>query len=269
MPFRQTARSTARKALRTAQVRFPSIPDRKYELQRTVRRLRRQPFERDFHVVSMLPGALAGPCLDVGANRGQSIEALQLLGVTGPITSFEPNPVLFERLQARYGADPQVTLHRLGLGAEDADLPLYVPVYGGYVFDGLASFDRSEAAEWLRDQLYFYRDDALDLQEHVCSLRRLDEFGLEPTFAKFDVQGFELLALQGAAATLRASEPILIIEWPADPVTDFLATLGYQPYTYEVDHLVPGIITGPNIVFLTERRASEIGRRPGAIVDPD
>ena len=61
----------------------------------------------------------------------------------------------------------------------------------------------------------------------LIPLGKLDDFKLEGIdFIKIDVEGFELSVLQGAEATLRANQPIIIVEEKMHGARHF----GQQPY---------------------------------------
>jgi FkbM family methyltransferase len=47
------------------------------------------------------------------------------------------------------------------------------------------------------------------------------------TLAKIDVEGHELAALRGMENLLKRDHPILIVEGQAEPVRDYLGSLGY------------------------------------------
>jgi FkbM family methyltransferase len=56
--------------------------------------------------------------IDVGANRGQTIDMLKSAFTTPNIYSFEPNPVLASRLMAKYG-NCGVTIEASAAGSEE------------------------------------------------------------------------------------------------------------------------------------------------------
>ena len=222
-------------SLRTFQVHFPHLVGTKFALMRMLRQFLHIPFERDFKALSLFPISDDALLLDVGANRGQSTDAI-LLAVGNKrvqIHLFEPNEVLFHKLKQMFGADERIWLHDFGLGDETTESTLFVPFYRKWMFDGLASFDEEEARNWLRRRLYFYDERLLTLRESRCRLRTLDELGLEPFFIKIDVQGYEYNALKGGEKTLRAHEPVLLVEAPDDLVIDFLSDIGYRYFAYE------------------------------------
>jgi FkbM family methyltransferase len=82
---------------------------------------------------------LHGTYVDIGANTGQSIESIKLFAPGANVVSFEPNPELADKLERRYRGDPKVKIKAIGLSDAVAMLTLHVPVYRGFVYDGLAS----------------------------------------------------------------------------------------------------------------------------------
>ena len=222
--------------IRALQSRFPALADVKADAQRAWRRLRRRPFEIDFEILARLPVEPGRVLVDVGANRGQSIDAMRLYHQGAPIHAFEPAARLADRLEAMFAGDPALTLHRVGLGERADTRPLYTPVYRGFGYDGLASFDPAEARGWLNAETVANFDpNALTLHEAACTLARLDDFNLAPAFIKLDVQGFERAALLGGEATLRAHEPVVMIE--NNPAADALLT---EDWGWRRAHFTPG-----------------------------
>ena len=67
----------------------------------------------------------------------------------------------------------------------------------------------------------------------ICRIRTLDSFGLDPFFAKIDVQGSELRVLMGGQETIARNRPVLLIEWPEPEVSDWLTERGYVPYAFD------------------------------------
>ena len=105
---------------------------------------------------------------------------------------FEPNPANYVSLArlARRFADVRVEPY--GLAEKAGVATLYVPSYRGKVMSGLASFDRTNAMAWLsEDTVFGFEPEQLAVEEIPLSLRRLDDFQLEPDFIKIDVQGLE------------------------------------------------------------------------------
>ena len=247
-----------KKLIRTAQVEFPYFLDLKFEVMRKIRAVLRRPFESDFAALPLLRPPRGAEFIDVGANRGQSIEAIHMLLPEVIVRSFEPNAVLFNKLRSDFGSEPWVRLHNFGLGAEATEAVLFVPFYKRWMFDGLASFDEGQARDWLPNRLYFYSDRHLRIEPLVCSMRRLDDLGARPFFMKIDVQGLELQVLEGGQETLRRHHPVLLIETPGRPVVDFLAQMGYSQFAFidgQFKRDIPGKL---NTFFMTEETISHL-----------
>ena len=239
--------ASLRKAIRTAQNLFPLLQDAKNGFYHLSRRYGGAVHDPHFSIVRLLPPQPGDLFLDVGANHGQSILAIRHFRPDAPIISFEPHPMLFQRLERRFGRMPGVRLINCGLAAKEADLTLYVPAYRGFVYDGIASFSRESAYTYLSSEtLYFFSPKRVSVSEHVCHVRTLDSFELAPSFMKMDIEGFEYDALQGAMQTLRQHEPVLLVEqfWGDGRVPDLLKSLGYVEVVEHEGALVPGRSTG-------------------------
>ncbi len=249
------------KLLRTVQADFPWLLEAKFATQRFISRALRRPHDADFRALALFGDVDGALYLDVGANRGQSIDAILMFTRRSCIWSFEPNPLLAAQLARRYQNEGRVAIQAYGLGDREGAFKLYVPYYKQWMYDGLASLKRAAAAEWLQDRMYGYRDRHLTIQEVDCQIRRLDDLALAPFFIKLDVQGYELEALTGGERTLRKHEPILLIESPDEATRRFLGGLGYQPYQYQLGHdrrgaLRPAVLGDTNTFFLTDRKAA-------------
>ena len=114
---------------------------------RTGARLR-IPSETSYKAIARFPLEPGKAFVDIGANRGQTIKSIRLYRAADPIVSFEPNPRLAQRLVQRYRSDRNLTVNAFGLGIEPGEFSLHVPSYRGFVFDGLASFEREAAQDW-------------------------------------------------------------------------------------------------------------------------
>ncbi len=90
--------------IRDMQSRFGALLEAKATLQRTVRRAQKRPFEADFYVLEKL-NVGEGLCLDVGGNRGQSIDAIRLMQPDCKIVSFEPSSLLADALEKQTAGD--------------------------------------------------------------------------------------------------------------------------------------------------------------------
>ena len=234
---------TVMKGVRTLQSNFPLLKSAKDLFYYRVRKLLSIPHERDFQALRNLKPPSGRVLVDVGANQGQSIESMSIYLPTARIVSFEANPNLARKLQARYARTGRIAVVMRGLADVRGTFPLYVPSYRGYEYDGLASLDKTAAASWISEQTVFSFDPArLTIAKLECEISTLDDEKLAPWFIKVDVQGYEYNVLQGGMKTLREYEPVLLIEsFRSDPRTVRLADgLGYEEYSFDNGRLQKG-----------------------------
>ncbi len=199
------------KIIRDLQSRFGYLLEAKYAVQRFVRKLRKAPFEFEFEILKYLnPNGRSA--VDVGANRGQSIDSVRLYHKKAQIFSFEPNEGLFDKLVARFKNDKNLTLHNMGLGKDELSAELFVPYYRKFMYDGLASFSEDRATSWLNaETVWKFNPKLLNVERQTCRIDVLDKFSLTPFFLKVHVQGFELEVLQGGKETIRTHRPVILI----------------------------------------------------------
>lgn len=143
--------------------------------------------------------------VDVGANVGMiSLLASRLVGPAGRVVSFEPNPVVYQRLRGHIDANrlgELVTTHNMALGERDETLTLRVPTQ----HTGLATL--GQVREEFRDQVS---------AEYSVAVKRGDEVLAGPSpgevFIKIDVEGFECSVLRGLEGVIRARRPAIVTE---------------------------------------------------------
>jgi len=243
-----------KKTLRTVQINFPSLQNYKFNLTRFIRTQFKIPFEQDFKALSILQIPEDALFLDVGANRGQSTDAIFMnVGKKIRLQLFEPNKFLCKKLSKFFGDNSQVKINNFGLGEENSTSPLFVPFYNQWMFDGLASFVEYEAVSWLQNRVFFYNQELLKVQKIDCQVRKLDDLNLDPFFIKIDVQGYEFSALKGGEQTLKQYKPILLIENPEDLdlIIDYLRGFGYQIYAFQEGKFIPNTKGYLNTFFMT------------------
>lgn len=169
--------------------------------------------------------------VDVGANYGHfSLAAAALVGPTGHVHAFEPNPATFARLQVNLMLNPevvQVAATNAGLGDREGELDLMVPS----INSGGASFAGSRH---------------VDTTVVRCPVLVGDQvLGPDPVrLVKIDVEGFELRVLRGLARTISRDRPWIITEVRSSllaldgvSVADlarFLGQWGYRPLRLDV-----------------------------------
>jgi len=228
--------ATVKKSIRSLQVFFPRLVDFKAEIRYQLQHTFRIPHEADFKALSQFHPRPDEMMIDVGANRGQSIESILIHQPRARIEAFEPNSRLWPSLKRRYNASSTVKVHPVGLSDCDESLELFVPIYRGFVFDGLASVEYAKAYSWLNsDRLYGFSASHLKIENYSARLVRMDTLQLRPGFIKIDVQGTELKVVKGGLETIRKYLPVLLIEsiGPEDQISKLLDELGYHCYAFQ------------------------------------
>ncbi len=249
-----------KKALRTLQVFFPALGDIKPALYRRWMRLTRQPSESTYKLFAKFPFAAGSQFLDVGANHGQTVDSFRIYNDSVPVLSFEPNPLLAAKLSTRLACDPRVEIAAFGLGEEEGRFTLFVPSYRGYIFDGLASFDRRAAESWLSDKTIYNFDPAkLELRQIECVTKRWDRLETRPALVKIDVQGFELNVLRGGSNTIDRHRPVFIIE-NDEPMAhwDYLRGKSYRQVGYEGGKLLVDRMSFRNTLYIPEEKLAAL-----------
>ena len=135
--------------------------------------------------------------IDVGGNRG--VYAYQLGRLGARVEVFEPNPTCFSVLVAWAAGKPGVHLHSVALSSHAGSANLHIPIDGfGIEHDASTSIEHTGFTQ-SRDQL--------------VPLQTLDSYQFEgASLIKIDVEGHEYSVIEGAAATIAASRPALLVE---------------------------------------------------------
>ncbi len=242
---------------RMLQSYFPVLQDARFEGERWLRRRLHAVHDRDWRAFGNLRIA-DGEVLDIGANRGQSIDSFRVMWPDVRIISFEPNARLAARLQAEFAGDPHVRIEAVGLSDRAGLMMLYLPRYRRLVFDGLASLDRDEAMNWLNaDRISGYDPALLQCLEMLVEVRTLDSFGLAPSVIKLDIQGAEEVVLRGGMHTIERTHPAILLEGATPAIADLLEPLGYAPHVFDGNKLLSGRLDSNNVFFLTAAHRGE------------
>lgn len=178
--------------------------------------------------------------LDIGANCGWYSLALARHCPTARIHAFEPVPhthdILLRNIQ--HNALGNIETHRLAFSNQEGTLEfLYTPRCSGAT--SLLKAGQPASLE--------------QLEKITCPGTTLDSFctrhGLAPGIIKCDVEGAELMVIQGGEKMLATHKPVILIEllrkWsrqfgyhPNHAVT-LLARHGYRAYTLSTSGLTP------------------------------
>jgi FkbM family methyltransferase len=259
-----------KKLIRTITIFFPFLKDFTYSFKRLLRTAFNSSVEEDFNAIDLFPAEKDALFLDIGGNQGAVTDVLLRKNKHCKIYSFEPNPVVFKRLRSRFASNDRVKLFNFGLGEKEGSFKLYVPVYHGYMFDGLGSLCSTFDDSWLSGTIFFYDRKFLQIRELDCEIKRLDDLHLDPFFMKVDVEGFELEVFRGGAATIKRSQPIILMESGEkdDEIIEFMAQLGYRVYRYCGGEFIEGECGSPNSFFMTDEKYRLLTSRSGKGQNP-
>ncbi len=244
--------------IRSTQSRFPWLRAAKFEAYNAGTRAFGWRVEPEFKLLAAM--APAGLALDIGGNWGQSIWALTRYAKPARVVSFEPNAYLAARLQRRFETVTGVMIEACGLSDREGQFDLYTPRYRNFIYDGLASLNRDEAAHWLNPQrMAGFDAQLLHVDSQTVATRTLDSFGYRPDIVKIDVQGHEAAVVAGGIETFAEAQPVSIIEAPDDALVARFAGIGMTAYRVANGRLERDWRGNDNVLFLSDRRRAALG----------
>lgn len=176
-------------------------------------------------------------CIDAGAHMGYyTLITAKLVGPTGRVLAFEPNPRLVDLLRRSVQINgftrDVVEVHQFALGDRNGAVELSFEVGqfgGGNIF-------ATEANRRARNQVVANVD-----------IRRLDDFEIDtskPLFIKLDTEGAEYLIMKGAEKLLREiSDVIIMMEFTPLFINKQLPVAAFLKY-----------LRGFNFRFFTENK---------------
>ncbi len=189
------------------------------------KRLKNPPFGwEDFQTFDLIKRLPANAnCIDVGAHKAMILKRILRQFPDGKHFAFEPIPVLYKKLQRKFGK--KVEIHNVALSNKKGIADFFVcpdrPAISGLKKRNISSSVRIEKVQVQTDRL----DDIIpyDIRIHLI---------------KIDVEGAELMVLKGAVQMLKRYKPIVLFECgmggsnfydtTPEQVWNFFTTIGYQ-----------------------------------------
>jgi len=138
--------------------------------------------------------------LDVGANKGQSIDFFLKIYLNPTIHAFEPNPVLYKMLVSKYQENKNIFIHNLGISDINGQLEL-----NETVTDETSTFEKlnyeSNYLQMKANVLGIKKEDIIK-NKYKVQVIRLDDFIKKMEInkihiLKIDTEGHELKCLKG------------------------------------------------------------------------
>jgi len=211
------------------------------------------------------PGGVA---IDVGANVGwHTLLMAALVGETGRVLAFEPNPSVRRQLVDNIRANHlnRVSVHDCALSDKPGKMGFKAPDARDMESGNGHLVARSAAVDNCGD-LLAVSSDTVDHVVNGAGLATLD-------FIKIDIEGWEWPALLGSKETLRRYRPIVIFEYIAEylvrgggtdrQISEFLSSLGYSVHliSRRVKALGKSWPGACNVLAIpSEKESSELGR---------
>ncbi len=176
-------------------------------------------------------------CIDVGCHKGEILDLMYGMSPKGTHFGFEPIPNLYQDLQDKYATNANCNISSIALSNKKGEANFnYVVSNPSYSGLKKRSYDKKNEL----DKIIKVQTEKLD---------KLIPSDLKIDMIKIDVEGGELLVLEGAEGILSMDKPIVIFEhglgasdhynYGPQDVFSFFNRLDYQIYTL--------------IDFLTER----------------
>jgi FkbM family methyltransferase len=209
------------------------------------------PGQDPFHDLSaLLADRKTQVTFDVGANIGQTIEAISTALPHAIIHAFEPLPAAFGQLRQKYGQNRNVHLNNMALGAQPGQLELMensLPMMSSFLEPGKDWFGKIE------------RRTPVDVGtiDNYCAQNNISRIDL----LKSDTQGFDLEVLKGAGKMLSDGRVRLIFleiiisdmykNVPQFPqVEDFLRSKGFELWLLYPSGILNGRSTHTDAIYM-------------------
>jgi FkbM family methyltransferase len=157
-------------------------------------------------------------CIDVGCHSGEILDLMIRYAPNGRHYGFEPIPVLYKQLQVKY-ADTLCTISNIALSNTDGSTTFnYVTSNPAYSGIKKRSYDRPNE-----------EDTSIEVQCRQLDHVLLPEYKVD--LIKIDVEGAEMLVLEGARNTIARNKPVIIFEHGLG-AADVYGTTPQQVYAF-------------------------------------
>lgn len=161
----------------------------------------------DFLRTLLTPTPARAFCLDIGANEGGYTHLIRHHRPEALVHGFEPIPAMYAQYAARYADDPRVVPWPFAVSDREYDDTL--AVHEAWTLAKLGEARRGRnAVSLVRDGIGEFPVSFVTVDKHLE--RREPQRPVN--FIKIDTDGYEDRVLRGAACTLLADRPLVLIE---------------------------------------------------------
>src|ERR687886_84628 len=140
---------------------------------------------------------------DIGANEGQTTERYSKMFPTAKIYSFEPVPEVFTLLERKFHENPQIIVNQLAVSDAVGTADFYLHAYGSNVWNSL--LPKAPDSIIVPEDVSAVKVPTITI-DVFCDRHNIKTIDL----LKLDIQGGELLALNGALNMLQKGRINLI-----------------------------------------------------------
>lgn len=142
--------------------------------------------------------------LDIGANDGTSIRMIRKFHRDTRIEAFDP--IIMPKFKLK-----NINFHQIGLSNKESELEIFSPIVRGRIFPQYSSVYSEKIVKQITSDMNVRPLD-VSLVSKLVQLKTIDSFNLKPYFMKIDVEGAELLVLEGAKNSIEKFLPVILIE---------------------------------------------------------
>lgn len=146
--------------------------------------------------------------IDVGSHQGEFISRFLKYKKLKRIFCFEPNKILFRRLNNKFKLNKKVTLFKYALGEKNMNKKLFLSNLS--YNSTMSSFN--EKSKYLKLKNLILKDE--NLESIIIEQKKFDEIfkkiNIKNSFLKIDVEGYEINVLKGAKEKIKEAKYILI-----------------------------------------------------------